>query len=275
MYSGGLCSWAAARRIVQEHGSANVVGLFADTMIEDPDLYRFLDETSAQLGIEVVKLADGRTPWQVFIDEKFIGNSRIDPCSKILKRKLMDSWRDANCDPATTSLVFGLDWSERGRIEGSGKKQGHRKRVASLGWTPLYPMNEPPYLTKADMIADLRSLGIEPPALYAEGFPHNNCGGFCVKMGLAQARHLLEMRPETYRLHEDAEQAAMAEIGPTAKPFLRFRKDGKTRGVSMKRFRELVQRQSTMFGDLDSHGWGCGGGCAIDDDEPVTIGGAA
>jgi len=263
MYSGGLVSFKASERIVGEHGTDGVVALFADTMIEDADLYRFLHESTRHLGIELVTVCDGRTPWQVYRDEKFIGNSRVDPCSKILKRKLMERWVEENCSKGTI-LVYGLDWSERHRIEDhvvKGKTEpGHRSRVLAMGYLPQYPMNEKPYLTKDDIIADLHAIGIKEPYLYTLGFNHNNCGGFCCKMGHAQARHLLAVLPDRYREHEEEERRLLAEI-PTTRPFLRYRSRGRTRGVTMEQFRKIVEQQPMLF---DDHGWGCGGGCAID-----------
>ena len=50
MFSGGVASWMAARRIVDEGGDP--VLLFTDTLIEDPDLYRFLDDAATDLGVE-------------------------------------------------------------------------------------------------------------------------------------------------------------------------------------------------------------------------------
>lgn len=67
MYSGGIGSWAAAKRVIEKRGTDNVILLFTDTMIEDEDLYRFLHETSNQFGCELVWLSDGRDPWQVFM----------------------------------------------------------------------------------------------------------------------------------------------------------------------------------------------------------------
>jgi hypothetical protein len=306
MYSGGICSWAAARRIVDEYGPEGVHLLFADTIVEDEDLYRFLIEGAADLcGIErgvIVHLAsaalaippveadrmaerkaalaslrvaaqtlipslhwiaDGRTPWEVFRDERFIGNSRTDPCSKILKRQLMDRWREEHCDRLETTLVFGLDWSERGRIEGDGKeKPGHRALMMEAGWRPVYPLDERPYLIRQDIIAALRARGIGPPRLYGLGFPHNNCGGNCVKMGLGQARHLYRTLPDRYRWHAAQERQALTVIGTTALPFLTLRGGGKRRRVSMERFGQMVEREPDLFAD---HGWGCGGGCAVDD----------
>lgn len=41
MFSGGAGSYAAAKRVVAEHGPANTLLIFADTKMEDEDLYRF------------------------------------------------------------------------------------------------------------------------------------------------------------------------------------------------------------------------------------------
>lgn len=46
------------------------------------------------VGGEFIRLADGRDIWQVFRDVKFLGNTRIDPCSRVLKRELMRKWVD-------------------------------------------------------------------------------------------------------------------------------------------------------------------------------------
>lgn len=90
MFSGGICSWAAARRVAATYGKENLTLLFADTLIEDEDLYRFLEEASADVGVPVTRVADGRTPWEVFRDNRFIANSRVDICSRVLKREVCD-----------------------------------------------------------------------------------------------------------------------------------------------------------------------------------------
>ena len=105
-FSGGLSSWLAAKRAKVKYG--NVTLLFADTLIEDPDLYRFTDEAAANIGEPIVRLVEGRTPWEVFRDVKYIGNSRIDPCSRILKREQLDRWHALNCDPADTVIITEL-----------------------------------------------------------------------------------------------------------------------------------------------------------------------
>jgi 3'-phosphoadenosine 5'-phosphosulfate sulfotransferase (PAPS reductase)/FAD synthetase len=50
-YSGGIGSYFAAKRVLEKHRPEDVILLFTDTLIEDKDLYRFLDETSKKLGV--------------------------------------------------------------------------------------------------------------------------------------------------------------------------------------------------------------------------------
>ena len=95
-YSGGISSWATAKRVAKKHGTKNLKMLFTDTLIEDKDLYRFLDESAENVGGELIKIADVRTPWQVFKDVRLVGNSRLDPCSRILKRELATKWVKEN-----------------------------------------------------------------------------------------------------------------------------------------------------------------------------------
>jgi hypothetical protein len=248
MFSGGVCSWAAAKRVVERHGTDGTVLLFADTMMEDEDLYRFLDEAAANVGVPLVRIADGRTPWEVMRDVSFVGNNRADPCSKILKRDLLNKWREDNCDPSVVTY-FGLLWDESERAERLHKRH--------LPWRCESPMTEKPWVSKAMMFDALKAEGIAAPRLYAMGFPHNNCGGFCVKAGQAHFAHLLRMMPERYAFHEAQEQAMRAKVGDHS--IMRDRKGGISTPLSMKEFRERIQnREATNEFD-----WG-GCGCAVE-----------
>lgn len=62
MFSGGIGSWAAAKRVAERHGTADMVLLFTDTKTEDEDLYRFIDEAAADVGAPLVKIADAERP---------------------------------------------------------------------------------------------------------------------------------------------------------------------------------------------------------------------
>ncbi len=252
MFSGGVGSWAAAKRVVAKHGTEDVVLLFADTLMEDEDLYRFIDEAAKNVGVPITRLCEGRTPWQVFRDVRFLGNSRIDPCSRILKRELLDKWRNANCDPSDTVIYLGIDWSEQHRLA--------RLLPRVAPWKYEAPMCESPYLTKNGMLSWLNAEGIATPRLYDMNMPHNNCGGFCVKAGQAQFLNLLKVMPERYAFHEAQEEAIREELGDVS--ILTDRRGGDKTPLTLKELRERFERcdiQPSLFGE----DWG-GCGCAID-----------
>src|SRR5258708_11795632 len=117
MFSGGIGSWLAAKRVASKYGTDALTLLFTDTLIEDADLYRFLPEAASNIGGQLVRIAEGRTPWEVFRDEKYLGNTRADPCSRILKRQMADRWLAKNCDPSYTTVYVGIDISEVHRYE--------------------------------------------------------------------------------------------------------------------------------------------------------------
>src|SRR5262245_21471590 len=168
MFSGGVGSWATARRVADTHGTDHLTLLFADTRVEDPDLYRFRDAAAADIGGQLVTVADGRTPFQVFRDDRFLGNARLANCSRYLKIEPCRAWLEANRDPTRTIVYVGIDWTEQ-----------HRIPATRHGWAPYrveFPMCERPYLDKRQMLAALAGQGIAAPVAYAEGFPHNNCG---------------------------------------------------------------------------------------------------
>jgi hypothetical protein len=91
-FSGGLCSFWAAQREIAQYGRNNVILLFADVLIEDPDLYRFNKDASEYLGIPIIRISLELTPWQLFRREGMIANDRFPICSKMLKRELLNSW---------------------------------------------------------------------------------------------------------------------------------------------------------------------------------------
>lgn len=251
-YSGGVSSWACARRVAEKYGTDNLTLLFTDTLIEDPDLYRFLDEGAASVGGQLVKIADGRTPWEVFRDVRYLGNTRADPCSRILKRDIAKKYVHENFpDPGTVQLWLGMNWDEEERLVRS-------KRF----WEP-YQMDsllmEKPWMSQGQMHDLLKELNILPPRLSLLGFPHNNCGGGCVKAGQAHFRHLLQTLPEVYAEWENNEQE-MREFLDKDVAILRDRSGGTTTPLTL---RELRGRETSQ---LDLNDWG-GCGCFAVDEE--------
>lgn len=251
MFSGGVGSWAAAKRVAERHGTDNLTLLFCDTRMEDDDLYRFLYEAAANVGGELVTLTEGRIPWEVFRDERFLKQS-ADPCSKILKRQIADRWFAQHLTPETCVRYVGIDWTEEHRFT--------RLRSRLAPWRVEAPLCEAPYVTKSDAFDRLNAEGIAPPRLYAMGFSHNNCGGFCIKAGHGHFATLLRAMPERYAYHEAQEAALRADLGPSA-AVLRDRTGGSVRPMTLREFRERVE--AGYEPDLFDIG-GCG--CFIDQD---------
>ena len=254
-YSGGIGSFGAAYRL-KERGISNIRLLFTDTKTEDEDLYRFLKETVDFLDVELVNIADGRDVWEIFFAKKFLGNSRVDPCSKILKRDLAKKWVLKNYKPDECILYLGIDWTEEHRLERS-------KRY----WEPYIvqgPLCEEPYIEKHTLFSVLEENGIKKPRLYDMGFAHNNCGGFCIKAGQAQFKRLLEVFPERYAYHEAKEKEIQAFLNKDVTILRKVSKGVKSR-YSLEQLRLDVEASKP----IDEQDWG-GCGCMLEDNEETN-----
>ena len=90
MYGGGITSYENARRSIEKYGYENTEIWFADTRVEDQDLYRFNNDVEQILNKEIQiftrydKYGKEMDIWDVFYEQRMLGNSRLDPCSKYL-----------------------------------------------------------------------------------------------------------------------------------------------------------------------------------------------
>lgn len=241
-------------RVIEKYGKENVIRLFTDTLIEDQDLYRFQDDATEYFGVPLTRIEDGRTPWEVFKDVRYLGNSRLAQCSHILKQKTADKWIRANFKPDECVLYLGIDWTEE-----------HRTKAPTKNWAPYkveFPMCEEPYLAKEDMLAELERIGIEVPRLYKMGFSHNNCGGFCVRAGQGHFANLYRQLPELYKHHEQKEQEMREFLGKDVS-ILRRTRNGERINLTLKQLREELEAEQTDQIDMFDIG-GCG--CFVDVD---------
>jgi hypothetical protein len=246
-FSGGLCSFFAAKRVVETFGTKDVVLLFADVLTESRGLYRFAIHAASSLGLPITVVCDGRTPWEVFREEKFLGNSRVDLCSRILKRALCRKWLEDNCDSSQTMLYVGISWDE-GRID--------EIRERWLPWPVQAPMCMAPFWSKCDMQREAKKLGLPLSESYSDGFPHDNCQGACVKAGQAQWAMLYKIRPAVYANAEREEKLTIDALGKDVS-ILKDRRGGKTKPMTLTSFRQRIET-----GDYDKDEWG-GCGCGV------------
>lgn len=252
--SSGLGSAYVWKLVCDRYGPENVVGVFTDVNGEHPDNYRFLAEVQYHLGSRLVKLTnDGRTIWDVMEESRFLANTRVDVCSRILKREAIQKWLTDNCDPADTTIYLGIDWTEIHRYERA------KPLWAKAGWHIEAPMCESPYRDKTEAQAWLDEVGIKRPALYDMGMEHANCGGGCVKAGIKQFKKLLAADRWWYiNWWEKGEERVRKFLGRTDIAILRDRRGGTTKPLTLRHLREEVEASDTDLFTDEPEEAGCG-----------------
>jgi hypothetical protein len=193
--SSGLSSSVAFDRLIKRCPDA--IPVFMDTLFEDKDNYRFMDECETRWGTKIVRLTEGRNPYEVSCAERVIPNSRVAPCTSRLKLEPFRNWVNSNFEEAT--IYIGYDYTEMHRMDATNKA------YEELGYKVDYPLLWKPYEFRpyTDVV---RSWGIEPPRMYRMGYTHANCGGRCVKQGQGDWLRTLINFPERYSACEEWEQ---------------------------------------------------------------------
>ncbi|MFE2640172.1 hypothetical protein ACFXKF_36410 [Streptomyces scopuliridis] len=232
-FSGGIGSALTALRVAERRGTQDMSLLIADTRAEDPDLWRFSGDVARYLGLELTVVRDGRDPWQVFADQRFLGNDRLAPCTFILKQKPCRTWMTEHTPPGDTIAYVGIEPNDR-----------DRRRIPAIArnwqpWRTEFPLADGPDATKDQLLDEVRALGIRPPLLYELGFPHNNCSGSCVRAGQGQWKHLLATLPERYAHAEAKEEELRELLGDVA--ILRDRRGGTSRPLPLAELRTREQ----------------------------------
>ena len=251
--SGGVGSYFTLKRVLEKQNKEDVIAVFCDTLAEDGDLYRFLEDIEKRLDIQIVRLCVGKTPFELAWEDNFLYNSRIANCSKKLKSRPFREWLKANYTAEECVLYLGIDWTET-----------HRKTAIERNYKPYrveFPMCEPPYISKPDMLAMLKEEGIEIPYLYRIGFSHNNCAGCCVKGGIGHWKLLLEKDRRAFLQWENKEQAIRRKLNRDVSI---LRRKGKP--FTLKELRESVEGHGVQlsFDEVCDIG-GCG--CFVDEEE--------
>jgi hypothetical protein len=254
--------------------------LFADTLVEDADLYRFLVEGAADvLGVPASAWRHLSPLWE-----------SMPPLKEESARKL----QLAELAKAAQLAVPGLVWLQDGRniwdvfkaerFLGNAraakcshvlKQEACRRWLKAnappaetflhvgihwveshhyygsekmLGvkehwrpWACEAPMCDPPHDSPAKMFDDLAAAGIARSRAYDDGWEHSNCSGACVKQGQAGFLRLLEKRPDVYAYVEAKEQEMRDFLGKDV-AILRDRRGGQTKPLPLSVFRERSQQ---------------------------------
>lgn len=236
MFSGGASSAYVAYYIVQKYGKENCVLFFTDTLWEDIDNYRFMEEVAEYIGMEITYRIDGRTPEEVFHDVRFLGNSRMAKCSEELKVRqtliYLEELRDEhNLEPI---LYFGIGPHEQHRAINLQNFYEHNPIEPIATRFPMIETFTEDLDTKK-IIRDEWKIAL--PRMYGLGFSHANCAGRCVRGGLGHYALLYKVWPDQY-----AEQEAMEERFRE-----KFDKDvsilkRNSKAFTLREYREMMER---------------------------------
>lgn len=209
-FSGGKSSFAVAAFVKENFPNDNIVLYFTDTLWEDEDTYRFIDEASDKLELPLLTHSRGITPPQLMVKQRFMANNRVGTCSKELKMKVsanylkkgivpeIEKWRNKHflkdenfIDDAT--LYFGIGFMEM-----------HREEPIRHNWKSFkvaMPLIE--NVIENDEV--LKKYNIRQPRLYDMQFSHGNCKGRCVKGGQGHFRNLLMKDEKTFQVLKEQE----------------------------------------------------------------------
>jgi hypothetical protein len=200
-FSCGAASAVATKLALAQYGnSREVVVVNAFLAREDTDNRRFAADCARWFGQDILVLRDtryGADPIEVFRRRRFIKGIAGAPCSRELKRQLLDRIKREDDE-----VVFGYTAEETGRYEDFVERNPHLRVVA-----PLIDHG----LGKADCKAMIQRAGVRLPRMYALGYDNANCK-CCVKGGKAYFRACREDFPDDFGALAQVE----AEIGPSA-----------------------------------------------------------
>jgi len=207
-FSCGAAS-AVATKLMLAESPDSVVIINAFVQEEHEDNRRFLADCERWFGRSITVLRDekyGASTHEVWKKKRYMAGHNGAPCSKALKRDLLESFRQPG-----DITVLGFTVEESKRLT--------RFFDADSDSLPCAPLIERG-LTKSDCLAIIERAGIELPAMYRLGYHNANCIG-CVKGGEGYWNKIRRDFPSQFAQIADIQES----IGPGAYLF-RNRKTG-------------------------------------------------
>lgn len=186
-FSCGAASAVATKMAIQlNNGKKELVVARCYIKEEHPDNDRFAKQCQEWFGVPIVNLKDEKhdgSIYNVFIANKYIAGIAGAPCTRILKKRVRESFQRPN-----DIHVFGYTVEEQNRAD----RFIDANNDVNL-WSVLIDNN----LTHDDCLAIVKRAGIELPEMYKLGYRNNNCIG-CVKGGAGYWNKIRVDFPETF-----------------------------------------------------------------------------
>jgi hypothetical protein len=240
---GGIASTLILPLWVREqYPRDEIVMLMAKLPNEDPDVWRLCDAVCSMIGVEMEYIGTHRQPFDAFYEQRFLGNSRIDPCSKYLKRQVIGRWMTNHYHSSDVMYV------------GIGAYEAHRWEAVYTRWADSgvrveMPLMQQPHWTRESQMQFCRDTVGFVPRLYKYGFNHNNCGGACVKAGQREWARLLYYLPDVYDWWERQEHEFRKWIKRNV-AILKKTKHGTSYPLTLRTLRRRMQWQWSRRGYL-------------------------
>ncbi|WP_430317836.1 hypothetical protein [Pseudomonas nitroreducens] len=163
-FSCGAASAVAGKLALAQYGATHDVQfLNAFLASEHEDNRRFLADCEVWTGREFTVLRDekyGADVDQVFLRERYLKGPQGAPCTKMLKRRLLDAWKKPG-----DVMVLGFTAEEEHRLDDFRERNPDRPAIS-----PLIERG----LTKADCKAIITRAGITLPYMYRTGYSNAN-----------------------------------------------------------------------------------------------------
>lgn len=195
-WSGGVTSAVACKIAVDLYGVKNMRIIFIDTMNEDDDTYRFMNDCSDWYGIkiETIKSEKHNSVQDVWRRYKALNNAKGAVCSSEMKRLVRETWEKKN---EWKNQIFGFELDEYKRAKSMVLNHPQTK--------PLFPLMM--YgMTKKNCIEMVQDAEIEIPKMYKLGFLNNNCWKTgCVQGGIGYWQKMCREFPEKFDTMADME----------------------------------------------------------------------
>lgn len=186
-FSCGAASAVATKLALSQYGATQDVQIINAFLKEEhEDNRRFAADCENWFGKPLTVLRDEKydaSVINVFRKKQYIKGAMGAPCSRELKRKVLDAWKQPG-----DVMVFGYTAEEDWRLDDFRERNPDRPVIA-----PLIDAG----LTKSDCKAMVERAGIVLPVMYRMGYDNANCIG-CVKGGEGYWRAIREDFPDYF-----------------------------------------------------------------------------
>ena len=162
--------------------------VFIDIPNHHPDTYRFIVDAEKMLGkpIEFLRSREWASVDDVIERRRYINGPGGAPCTLLLKKRVREAWEREQGEPL--EYIWGYDAGER--------RRANRLVQTMCEYRHRFPLIEQ-NMTKEQVHATCKALGIKRPAMYDMGYPNNNCIG-CVKGGMGYWNAIRRDFPEVF-----------------------------------------------------------------------------